>query len=141
MLSIMARRLPAQAAVETAAVCAILVPIMVGAVDLGRAYFAYDLLAHAANEAARRGSFDPSIANIQAAAHDASGPLNLPTGDVTVTCYTGSSTTTKTCSSMTIGDSVRVTATAVFTPLTPVIMAIMPGGTMTLTATAQRTFQ
>ena len=43
MLSIVARRLRAQAAVETAAVFAILVPVIVGAVDLGRAYFAYDL--------------------------------------------------------------------------------------------------
>ena len=141
MLSIVARRLRAQAAVETAAVFAILVPVIVGAVDLGRAYFAYDLLVHAANEGARRGSFDSSTTNIIAIVQTASGPMNLPTGNVAVTCYSGSTTTTKTCSSMAIGDSVRVTATATFTPITSLITAILPGGTMTLTGTAQRTFQ
>lgn len=141
ILSIVARRLPAQAAVETAAVFAILIPVIVGAVDLGRAYFGYDLLVHAANEGARRGSFDSNTTNIVAMVQAASGPLNLQTSNVVVTCYAGSTTTTKTCSSMTVGDSVRVTATSVFTPITPLITAIMPGGTMTLTATSQRTFQ
>src|SRR5688572_33484081 len=141
MLVILASRLSGQAAVETAAVFAILVPVIVGAVDLGRAYFGYDLLVHAANEGARRGTFDSNTTSIVATVRAASGPLNLQTGDVAVTCYSGSTTTTKTCSSMTIGDSVRVTATSVFTPITPLITAIMPGGTMTLTATTQRTFQ
>ena len=141
MLSIVARRLRAQAAVETAAVFAILLPVIVGAVDLGRAYFGYDLLVHAANEGARRGSFDSSTTNIVATVQAASGPLNLQSTNVAVTCYSGSTTTTKTCSSMAIGDSVRVVANVVFTPFTPLITAIMPGGTMTLTATSQRTFQ
>ena len=141
LLAVFTSRLSGQAAVETAALCAILVPVLVGAVDLGRAYFGYDLLVHAANEGARRGSFDSSTTNIIATVQAASGPLNLPTGNVSVTCYSGSTTTTKTCSSMAIGDSVRVTATATFTPITPLITAIMPGGTMTLTGTAQRTFQ
>ena len=138
---IVLRRQHGQSAVETAAVFVILVPVIVGAVDLGRAYFAHDMLVHAANEGARRGSFDTSTTNIVATVQAAGGPLNLQTGDVAVTCYSGSSTTTKTCSTMAIGDSVKVTATVVFTPFTPLITAIMPGGTMTLTGTSQRTFQ
>jgi hypothetical protein len=42
---------------------------------------------------------------------------------------------------MTTGDSVRVTATSPYTPITPLITAIIPGGTLTLSATAQRTYQ
>jgi Flp pilus assembly protein TadG len=139
--SVMAKRLHGQAAVETAAVFAIIVPVLLGAVDLGRAYFNYDLLVHAANEGARRGSFDPSAGNIVATVQAAANPMSLQTSDVTITCYSGSSTTTKTCSLMTTGDSVRVMANVVFTPLTPLISAIISGGTLTLSATAQRTFQ
>jgi hypothetical protein len=132
---------PGQAAVETAAVLAVLVPVLVGAVDLGRAYFGYDLLVHAVNEGVRRGTFDTNTSNVVTTVQTASGPLDVQAGNVSVTCYTGSSTTTKTCSSMATGDSVRVTATFLFTPITPLITAILPGGTLTLSATAQRTFQ
>jgi Flp pilus assembly protein TadG len=141
ILSLMTRRLRAQAAVETAAIFVVLVPIVVGAIDLGRAYFAYDLLVHAVNEAARVGSFDSSSSNIVAAAQAADGPLSLQAADVTVTCYSGSSTTTKTCSAMTVGDSVKVRARVGFTPITPLITAILPAGTLELSATAQRTYQ
>jgi hypothetical protein len=137
----MASSLPGQSAVEVAALFTILVPILVGAVDLGRAYFGHDLLVHAVNEGARRGSFDTNTSNIVTTTRTAGGTLNLQVGDVTVTCYSGSTATTKTCSSVTVGDSVRVTATSVFTPFTPVILAILPGGTLTLTASSQRTYQ
>jgi Flp pilus assembly protein TadG len=137
----MVRSHPGQSAVEVAAVFTILVPVIVGAVDLGRAYFGHDLLVHAVNEGARRGSFDSSTSNIVSTVRTAGATLNLQVGDVAVTCYSGSTSTTKTCSSVTVGDSVRVTATSVFTPFTPVITAILPGGTLTLTATSQRTYQ
>jgi Flp pilus assembly protein TadG len=141
-----ARRLRAgaasgQAAVETALVFTILVPVIIGAVDLGRAYFAYDVLVHAVNEGARQGSFDSNSSNVVATVQAADGPLNLQPADVTVACYAGSSSTAKTCSAMIVGDSVRVTANVLFTPLTPLITAILPSGTLTLSATAQRSFQ
>jgi Flp pilus assembly protein TadG len=141
----MVRSQPGQSAVEVAAVFTILVPILVGAVDLGRAYFGHDLLVHAVNEGARRGSFEPPLstfeANIRTTVQNAAVSLNLQAGDVTVTCYASSTATAKTCTSVAIGDSVRVTATSVFTPFTPIITAILPGGTMTLTATSQRSYQ
>jgi Flp pilus assembly protein TadG len=133
-------RSAAQAAVETAIVFVILMPLLIGAVDLGRAYFAYDVLVHAVNEGARRGSFDTSDANVVAAVQAAANTLNLQAGDVTVTCFEGSTTTTKSCASMTVGDSVSVAGRVLFTPLTPVIGAILPGGTLTLLATARRSF-
>ena len=141
VLRAMVRSHPGQSAVEVAAVFTILVPVLVGAVDLGRAYFGHDMLVHAVSEGARRGSFDTNITNIKTTVQNAAVSLNLQAGDVAVACYSGSTTTTKTCSSVTVGDSVRVTATSVFTPFTPVITAILPGGTLTLTATSQRSYQ
>lgn len=130
-----------QSTLELAAIVAMLVPILVGAVDLGRAYFAYDALVHAVNEGARRGSFDTNTTNIVSAVQTAGAILNLPSGNITVTCYSGTTTTTKTCSSMVMGDSVRVSATLVFTPVTPWATALLPGGTLTIGASAQRTYQ
>jgi Flp pilus assembly protein TadG len=134
-------RLVGQSTVEMAAVVAILLPILVGAVDLGRAYFAYDILVHAVNEGVRRGSFDSSTTNVVSAVQTAGATLNLQSSDVTVTCYSAASTITKTCASMVLGDSVRVMANSVFTPMTPLITALLPSGTLTLAAAAQRTFQ
>jgi len=143
--ALIARRLRGQSTVEVAAMFALLVPIVVGSVDLGRAYFGYDMLVHAVSEGARRGSLESDLnnisTNVKTTVHDASGPLNVPTTSVIVTCYIGSSTTTRLCPSMTVGDSVQVRADHVFTPITPLITAILPGGTLTLSATAQRTFQ
>jgi hypothetical protein len=136
-----ARHLPGQSAVEVAAILVVLIPVIIGAVDLGRAYFAYDMLVHAVNEGARRGSFDTNSANVVTSVRTASGILSLAAANVTVTCYSGATTTVKTCSSMALGDSVRVTANTLFTPITPLITAMLPGGTLTLVATAQRTYQ
>jgi hypothetical protein len=130
-----------QAVVETALALVLFVPIIVGAVDLGRAYFAYDVLVHAVNEGVRVGAFDVDTANVVAAVRDAGASLSLTSGNVTVTCYGGSSTTTKACASMAMGDSVKVSANVVFTPLTPLLASLMPGGDLTLVATAQRSFQ
>jgi Flp pilus assembly protein TadG len=145
VLRAMVRSHPGQSAVEVAAVFTILVPVLVGAVDLGRAYFGHDLLVHAVSEGARRGSFEPTTStfqsNIKATVQNAAVSLNLQDGDVIVTCYSGSTATSKPCTSVAIGDSVRVTASSVFTPFTPVITRILPGGTMTLRATSQRTYQ
>jgi Flp pilus assembly protein TadG len=130
-----------QAMTEMALVMVMLVPLFIGSVDLGRAYFAYDLLVHAVNEGARRASVDSTSINVVADTRTAGGTLNLQVGDVTVTCYGGSTTTTKTCASMVLGDSVRVSATSSFVPATPWLSRLLPGGTITLWAAAQRTYQ
>jgi hypothetical protein len=130
-----------QAVVEVAAAFALLVPLVVGAVDLGRAYFAYDALVHAVNEGVRVGTFDADATHVVAAVLNAAPTLGLGSGDVAVTCYGGSGTTSKSCASMVTGDSVKIDATTLFTPITPIIGALLPGGTVTLGATARRTFQ
>jgi Flp pilus assembly protein TadG len=136
-----ARRQLGQSTVELALLFVLLIPVFIGSVDLGRAYFAYDMLVHATNEGARRGSVDSDSANIVAAVQAAANTLNLPAGNITITCYDGSTTTTKTCSSMVIGDSVRVSATTSFIPATPWLSRFLPGGQLTLASSAQRTYQ
>ena len=136
-----ARHEAGQSVVEVALLLVLLTPLIVGSVDLGRAYFDYDLLAHAANEGARRASFDRDTAAITASTRTASGRLNIPAANVTVTCYSGATTTTKTCASVALNDTIQVRATSTFTPITPVIARLFPGGTLTISASARRTFQ
>ena len=135
------RREAGQSVVELALLLVLLTPLIVGSVDLGRAYFDYDLLAHAANEGARRASFDRDTTNITSTTRTASGRLSIPAANVAVTCYVGATTTTRTCVSVTLNDSIQVTATSTFTPITPAIGRILPGGVLTLSASARRTFQ
>src|SRR4051812_4938237 len=99
-----------QAVVEMALAFVLLAPILVGCVDLGRAYFAYDLLVHGVNEGVRIGTMTSNPDTIVAAVQVAATTLNLASTDVTVTCYSGASTTTKACTSMVTGDSVKVGA-------------------------------
>ena len=134
------RRAPGQAVVELSLLMVLLIPVVVGAVDLGRAYYDYDLLAHAVNEGARRASFDSNADNVVARVRTAGDMLALQTGDVTVTCYSGVTTTTKACAAVVNGDAISVRAQFVFQPLTPWAASLLAGGQMTLTATAQRTF-
>ena len=134
-------RARAQATVEVAALFALMLPIVIGIVDLGRAYFAYNTLVHAVNEGARRGTFDSSSTNIVAAVQAAATSVTLESGDIAVACYGGSTSTAKACSSMVMGDTVEVSARALFTPLTPMIGALLPGGTLTVGAVTRRSFQ
>ena len=127
--------------VEFALIMVVLIPIMVGAVDLGRAYFEYDMLAHAANEGARRASFDRTTANVIAMTQAAGGRLSIPVENVTVTCFVGSTATTRTCSGVALNDVVQVSATTTFTPITPYVADLLPGGTIMIWASARRTFQ
>jgi Flp pilus assembly protein TadG len=134
-------RSPGQAVVELSLLMVLLIPVIVGAVDLGRAYYDYDLLAHAVNEGARWASFDNNSDNIVARVRTAGDMLSLQAGDVTVTCYSGVTTTTKSCAAVVNGDAISVRGQFVFQPLTPWAASLLAGGQMTLSATAQRTFE
>jgi Flp pilus assembly protein TadG len=135
------RRAPGQTVVELSVLSVLLIPVIVGAVDVGRAYYDYDLLAHAVNEGARRASFDSNADTIVATVRAAGDTLALQTTDVTVTCYSGLTTTTRTCGSVVVGDAIRVQGQFVFRPFTPWAETLFAGGQMTISATAQRTFQ
>ena len=136
----LSRSTPGQAVVESSLLLVLLIPLIVGAVDLGRAYYDYDVLTHAVNEGARWASFDNSSDNIKSTVTSASGTLALQASDVTVTCYSGLTTTSKTCSTVIVGDSISVQGQFVFQPFTPWAASVLPGGILTLTARAQRTF-
>ena len=140
-LTWVAGRAHGQAVVELSVLLVLLIPVIVGAIDIGRAYYDYDLLAHAVNEGARRGSFDNTVDNIVATVRTAGDTLALQTSDVTVTCYSGLTTTTKTCTAVVVGDAISVQGQYVFQPFTPWAQTLFAGGQMTITATAQRTFQ
>jgi len=130
-----------QSVVEMAVLMVLLIPVILGALDIGRAYFDYDLLVHAVNEGARWGSFDNNTANIISTVRTSSDTLSLQTTDVTVTCYSGVTTTTKACASVVSGDAIKVQGQFVFQPITPWAARMMTGGQLTLSATAQRTYQ
>jgi hypothetical protein len=42
---------------------------------------------------------------------------------------------------MVLGDTVEVGASVLFQPVTPLISALLPGGTLTIGATTRRSFQ
>jgi len=136
----LSRSTPGQAVVECSLLLVLLIPLIVGAVDLGRAFYDYDVLTHAVNEGARWASFDSSADSIKSTVTSASGTLALQASDVTVTCYSGLTATTKTCSTVTVGDAISVQGQFVFQPLTPWAASVLPSGVLTLTARAQRTF-
>lgn len=62
--------------------------------------------------------------------------LGLTDSQITTTCYSGTTSTTKTCTSATTGDTVKVVVTYTFKPLTPVISALV-GSSLNLSATAE----
>ena len=132
---------PGQSVVELALIMVVLVPLLIGAVDLGRAYFEYDILADAANEDARRASFDKDTAKIISTTREASGRLDIPAGNVTIACFSGTTGTVKDPCNLAMNDVVQVTATWPFTPITPYVTALLPGGTLTIWASARRTYQ
>jgi Flp pilus assembly protein TadG len=132
-------RLGGQNTVEFAIVAPALLLLFLGAFDLGQAFFRYVELVDAVREGARYATFDQNTDNIknEVKAHTTIGLVN---GDITVTCYSGFTSTTKTCSSLTIGDSVKVSVTKAFQPLTAKIVSIV-GSSFNLVASAQRSIQ
>lgn len=107
--------------VELALTLPVLLWILIGILDMGRAVFAQNMISNAAREGARYGSVDPSdTAGITQRVNDTAlglDPANLAVG-VDATLVT-----------------VTVTVTYTFTPVTPMIGdAIGAGGTLTINA-------
>ncbi len=123
------------------AICMLMVaPLLIGGVDLGRAVFWYAELANGANEGARVGSFDSNTTNITNATIANSGTFSGGGSiTVTVTCYSGSTTTTKTCSSMVVGDTVEVQAATTYTPIISFVASVV-GNSMPVSANSKRTY-
>lgn len=129
-----------QSMVEFALITPVFFLILVGFVDLGQAFYQYQQLNNAVSEGARVATYnqDPTTVKDAVVSHTTVG---ITTSNVTVTCYSGWTTTTKTCANgLAIGDAVKVAATKSFTPFTGRIIALV-GSSFNLTATAQRSVQ
>jgi Flp pilus assembly protein TadG len=131
-----------QALVEFALVFPLIMLLLFGVVDFGRAIFAYNTLSEAARQANRLAIVDQDVAAVQARAAQAAPGLafNLP-GDVQV-CFKATDSTDEdcdppnvdACSDLEIGCLAFVTAKTQFRPLTPIISTLV--GTLDLSSTS-----
>ena len=118
-----------QALVEFALVIPLLVAIMLGIIDMGRAISAYGTVSEAARTAARVAIVDQNVTAIQSAV--TSDPriawLGLTAGNVPAPTYS--------CTApYSLGCVVTTTVTYRFQPLTPLITTVL--GPITLTSTS-----
>ena len=143
-----ARRMRGQSVVELALILPLLLVITMGTLDLGRLFFAYESLLNAAREGAFFAIYNPTwltqdsqgstTDSIVGAVQNQDSSLNIQSGDVSETCYSGVSSTTKDCSSAGTGDTVAVAVTYTFKPLTTTIINLGGlGSQIPLTATVR----
>jgi Flp pilus assembly protein TadG len=118
----------------------VLIQIMFGIVDLGRAYFLYAELDHAVNEGARFATINKSVSDITARVVARAGTSGLNTGDVAVSCFSGATTTPITCGTAVFGDRITVSASKAFVPSSGTIATVL-GASFSMSATASRSYQ
>lgn len=118
-------RTSGQSLVEFAIILTVVLLLILGSIDLGRGIYAFSVIQNAAREGARYGSLHPADAGgiLAAARHLAHG---LDVGSMSVTH--GFPNT----------ETVRVTVTYTFNPITPMLARLISGGSgITLTSRAQ----
>jgi Flp pilus assembly protein TadG len=140
-----------QSLTELALVLPLLALILLGVVDLGRAFFYSTRLSDAVKEGALYGIHYP--ANVSGSGptdpnsikyhttYESQVNLALQANDVTVTCYQGLSTTLLVngdgdCTKALVGDTVQVSATYQFKPFTQQIIRLL-GSSVPMTRTAR----
>jgi Flp pilus assembly protein TadG len=115
-----------QTAVEFALILPILILILMGVFDFGRAFYAYSVVANSAREGARAGVYaNATNQNVT----DAINRYWIGLG--TNPAITISPSPTR----VTMG-TISVTVSYVFQPVTPLIDAFLPGGHITLVASS-----
>ncbi len=122
----MSRRLreAGQSAVEFALVLPILLLLLIGVFDFGRAFYYYNAVANAAREGARAGVYtSASDASIRAAVHQYGVGLVGLTDSNIVILPVGARFS---------GEAIQVTVSYRFDAVTPLVDAFLPGGTITL---------
>lgn len=138
-----------QSLVEMALMMPLIALLLVGTVDLGRAFFYYVRLTNAVREGAIFGVSRPAYIQSTSIPDDASkdpnnikfrvmqesGGLVTDLSDITVTCYDGLTQDLKSgayplgnCGNAQSGDAVEVRATYQFRPLTVQMTGILGGG-------------
>ena len=137
-------RVYGQSLVELSLILPVFVMMVMGVVDLGRVFYTYEALANAAREGARYCAlhgYDPYQTNVSLGTSDrVLNELGSTVSGVSVTGSPGSSV----CDTSAIeeGNTLTVSASATFTPITPLIAAFFPNHTsVTLTASASMVMQ
>lgn len=127
------RRNRGQSLVEFAIVLPVIVVVVLGIFDLGRAVFTYNTLSQAARQANRQAIVDQDGTRVRAVAVAAAPTIGLASGNVDV-CFKDADSGQTDCSSSDdgcapsdrqIGCLAIVRAHIDFTPLTPVISVFM----------------
>jgi Flp pilus assembly protein TadG len=137
---LMSRRASGQSMVEFALAVPIFLLLVLGVVDLGRGFFSYAQLSNSVREGARVATFNQSTSVIRDTVKTKAPTLGLTDANITVTCYSGFTATTKACGSVAIGDGVKVSASLPFRPLTTRITSIT-GSPITISQSAMRAVQ
>ncbi len=138
------RRSQGQSLVEFALVLPVLLLIVFGILDFGRAIYEYNTVADAARQANRTAIVDQTVATIQNKAISSAPVLAMQASDVHV-CFYVSTTLQTTCAASpfvadqctsppTIGCLAFVTTSTTFRPITPIISSIVPTFTMNSTS-------
>lgn len=109
-----------QALVEAALVLPLLIVMMVGLFDLGRAVYADSTLSNAARVGSRVAIVHQTVSQIQDAVVTKAAALDLVRADVSVSFLTNPTDPTSTCSPMRIGCVASVTVTYQFHPAVPI---------------------
>jgi len=137
------RRVYGQSLVEFALICPVFVMMVMGVVDLGRVFYTYEALANASREGARYCALHAHdlYASNQSSA-TSSRVLDEVNGTVANVSVFGSAVGQPACdTAISSGSLVTVSAQATFTPITPIIANLFPGGTITITASASMMMQ
>lgn len=115
-----------QALVEAALVLPLLILLLVGLFDLGRAVYANTTIGNAARVASRVAIVNQNVSAIQAAAVGKAAGLDVTTGDVAVSFRTDPTDPGSTCSPMRIGCVAVVTVSYPFDPAVPIQGVVGP---------------
>lgn len=138
-----------QTLAEFAMVIPLILLLLMGTVDLGRAVFSYNTLAQAARVGSRTAIVNQDVAIVRSSAISAAATLGLSTSNVDVCFKTATSTQTScanpavdNCPAATrsVGCLAMVTARLTYTPMTPFVSLIWSSFTLASTSTTQIEF-
>jgi Flp pilus assembly protein TadG len=127
--------------VEFAIVFPVLLLLVLGIMEFGFGYHAWDVTQNAAREGARVGAVDPSVTDIEARVRGTSNVLNQSLLDVTVQCQPAAGGSFTSCGTWAEGDIVRVTVVYQYDYITPLPHFVSLGDSMTLTSVSEARFE
>ena len=132
-----------QGLVEFALVVPLIVFLLFGVVDLGRAVFTYNTVSQAARSGGRTAMVNQERAKIRTSAINAAPTLRLTTSNVSI-CFKDAHTTERDCddtfvdtcprSQRVVGCLVIVTVRTTYRPMTPVFAQLFSSFTLTATS-------